>query len=123
MKIPYFLGDAVDNTETSKLKQNIKVNVKNTLEKLTLENKKTGQPQLFYYFDKLRENLDEIYSTQGQFSMNPEENSLTDYQDFEKTNTNVEVFLDFENLPIEKKDYTLDFAFKVKFFLYQHKKP
>lgn len=57
-----------ENSETIKLKQNVKLNAKNAIEKLNLDSKKPGENNVFYYSDKLRENLDEIYSNQGQFS-------------------------------------------------------
>ena len=103
----FFKDEATDNRETSIIKQNVLKNAIIALEKLNFEKLNTEKNSIFYYYDQMRENLDEIYGKQGQFS-----SEKSDFS-FEKP-ANIEVFFDFENIPLENKGYLLEFSLKVE---------
>lgn len=108
-----FLAETIENLETSRLKQNVKQNTRKAIQDLHLEIKKEGKPQIFYFYDKTRAELDEIYMKQGQFSKEKPSLSLFSEEKDDGPLNLLEVFLDFESTPVENQGYLLDFALKV----------
>lgn len=90
----------------------MKLKARNLIDQLEIQKKKDLN-SVFYYFDQMRDNLDQIYEKQGEFSeISPGIFPEIDEIDT-SPHTNIEVFLDFDNLPLETKEYGLDFTFKV----------
>lgn len=83
------------------------------MDQLNIEDAKTGKSNVFYYYDKNRADLDDLYIKQGQFSNDKSSSNLLNLENSPDFSNSLEVFLDFENTPLQKETYVLDFAFKV----------
>lgn len=91
----------------------MKANAKNWIDQLLSPiRKKESQGGIFYYFDQMRDNLDQMYEQTGQFSGVPSSSSAIPEINSNPM-TKIEVFLDFDNLPPEPKEKFLDVSFKV----------